>query len=221
MIKSLLSIFVIAYTVCYQTTAMENIYKPLDTMTVSERGLRLIERFEGFRGEIYICPGGKPTIGYGHVVKDHERGLFSNGITPQGARALLIADLNDIYVVGLKRQVSVRLTQYQFDVLASFIYNLGEDNLCKSTLLTRLNEKEYAQAAPQFPRWCHAKKDEYMPGLFKRRIAEMFIFQNAPTLPDELKIIKRAEKETLFELWEALDAKWQEEALQIYLEYFE
>ena len=43
-------------------------------------GIALIKRFEGFAPEIYICPGGWPTIGYGHVVRDHERDRFANGI---------------------------------------------------------------------------------------------------------------------------------------------
>ncbi len=43
---------------------------------VTQEGLDLIKRFEGFSPTVYICPGGLPTIGYGHVVKDHEREQF-------------------------------------------------------------------------------------------------------------------------------------------------
>ncbi len=35
---------------------------------VTDAGLDLIKRFEGFSPTIYICPAGYPTIGYGHVV---------------------------------------------------------------------------------------------------------------------------------------------------------
>ena len=38
---------------------------------LTDEGLALIKRFEGFASETYICPGGWPTIGYGHVVR-HE-----------------------------------------------------------------------------------------------------------------------------------------------------
>lgn len=218
MIKQFLFKFIIASILIYKANAMEAVYKPIDTMSVSLAGVQLIERFEGFRGEIYNCIGGKPTIGYGHVVKENEGEKFSKGITQEDARALLIRDLKETYVTGLIRQVKVPLTQYQFDALASFIYNLGEENLRQSTLLTLLNEEKYDQASPQFPRWCHANKN-YVRGLFKRRIAEMFIFQNALTLPEELKTIKRAGKETLFELYEALSEPLQLEAVDIYLEY--
>ncbi len=36
---------------------------------VTDEGLALIKRFESFSPTIYTCPGGWPTIGYGHVVK--------------------------------------------------------------------------------------------------------------------------------------------------------
>ena len=35
---------------------------------ITEEGLSLIKRFEGFSSSVYICPAGYPTIGYGHVV---------------------------------------------------------------------------------------------------------------------------------------------------------
>ena len=39
---------------------------------VTQEGLDLIKRFEGFSPTVYICPAGYPTIGYGHLVRDHE-----------------------------------------------------------------------------------------------------------------------------------------------------
>jgi lysozyme len=46
---------------------------------ITQDGLDLIKRFEGFSETVYICPAGFPTIGYGHVVKVHEN--FSCGIS--------------------------------------------------------------------------------------------------------------------------------------------
>jgi len=48
---------------------------------VTEEGLNLIKRFEGFSPTIYICPAGYPTIGYGHVALPHEQEQFAVGIT--------------------------------------------------------------------------------------------------------------------------------------------
>lgn len=36
-------------------------------MQMTEQGLVLIERFEGFRGTAYQCPAKVWTIGYGHT----------------------------------------------------------------------------------------------------------------------------------------------------------
>ena len=47
---------------------------------VTDNGLDIIKRFEGFSPTIYVCPAGWPTIGYGHVVQDHERKEFEHGI---------------------------------------------------------------------------------------------------------------------------------------------
>ena len=42
-------------------------------MRISDAGLALIKRFEGFSSEVYTCSGGRKTIGYGHVIrKDDE-----------------------------------------------------------------------------------------------------------------------------------------------------
>ena len=35
---------------------------------ISQEGLNLIKRFEGFSSTRYICPAGYPTIGYGHCI---------------------------------------------------------------------------------------------------------------------------------------------------------
>ena len=35
---------------------------------ITDEGLDLIKRFEGFAPKIYLCPAAWPTIGYGHVV---------------------------------------------------------------------------------------------------------------------------------------------------------
>lgn len=49
--------------------------------------------------------------------------------------------------------MKVPLTQNQFDALVSFTYNEGTGALKESTLLARLNEKNYHEAAAQFLAW--------------------------------------------------------------------
>ena len=73
-------------------------------------------------------------------------------ITQAQADALLARDLNR-FETGVTRLAQVPLNQNQFDALVSFSYNLGLGSLQNSTLLRLLNQRDYAGAAAQFPRW--------------------------------------------------------------------
>ncbi len=61
---------------------------------ITQEGLELIKRFEGFSPTIYICPAGYSTIGYGHVVREDERERFADGTDEQEAEDLLQQDVH-------------------------------------------------------------------------------------------------------------------------------
>jgi len=84
---------------------------------ITQNGLDLIKRFEGFSRTVYFCPAGYPTIGYGHVVKDDED--FSAGIDEAQAEELLRQDAV-IAERAVLRLINVPLTGGQFDALAGF-----------------------------------------------------------------------------------------------------
>jgi len=54
---------------------------------ITQNGVNLIKRFEGFSQTVYFCTAGYPTIGYAHGVKDDED--FSAGIDEAQAEELL------------------------------------------------------------------------------------------------------------------------------------
>ena len=141
-------------------------------MKISDKGISLIKDYEGFSPVIYICPAGKPTIGYGHVVRANE--TIHAPITEEEAERLLLEDLND-YEASVLRLVNAELTQSQFDALVSFTYNLGAGNLSRSTLLKKLNAGDYQGASDEFERWdkCNGKP---LAGLSRRRRAEKALF---------------------------------------------
>lgn len=91
--------------------------------------------------------------------------------------ALLRADLGTAEA-AVNRLVTVPLTQNQFDALVSLVFNIGEGNFSKSTLLRRLNAGEREAAAGQFGRWNKSKGVE-LAGLTKRRAAERELFLKA------------------------------------------
>ncbi len=144
---------------------------PNDGMKPSDVGIALIKRFEGFCAKVYTCPAGKPTIGYGHVVKPDER--FGT-LTEAQATDLLRADA-DIAAHSIKRFISTRLSQNQFDVLVSFTFNLGGGALETSTLRGLINAGRFDSVPRELNRWVFSK-GQRLPGLIARRAAEGQLF---------------------------------------------
>jgi len=139
---------------------------------ITNEGLNLIKRFEGFSETVYICPAGYPTIGYGHVVKDHEN--FSCGISEEEAEDLLRED-TQVAENAVLRLITVPLTDGQFDALVSFTFNLGGGALQRSTLRRKVNREEHEDVPREFLRWVWAGGRK-LKGLIKRREAEAVFY---------------------------------------------
>lgn len=135
-------------------------------MQISEKGIKLIKFYEGFKQSSYRCPAGKWTIGFGST-KGVKRGM---GISEAHATTWLIRDANEA-ADAIARLVTVKLTQDQVDALISFIYNLGIGAFTESTLLKKLNEGDYAAVPNELNRWIYSG-DNVLPGLVYRRKAE-------------------------------------------------
>ena len=72
--------------------------------------------------------------------------------------------------------VKVDLKQNEFDALVSWVYNLGSSNLSSSTLLQKLNTKEWDDVPNQIKRWNKAG-GKVLQGLIRRREAEALLFE--------------------------------------------
>ena len=152
-------------------------------MRTSAEGIALLHHYESCRLAAYPDPGsvdGHPwTIGWGHTGKEVKRGLVW---TQAQADAAFVQDLAATEA-GVQRLVKVPLSQGQFDALVSFAYNVGLDENCngkaeglgESTLLRKLNAKDYAGAAEQFLVW-NKNDGVVMYGLTRRRTAERALF---------------------------------------------
>jgi lysozyme len=142
-------------------------------MNISDEGIDLIKRYEGFSATAYADPatGGEPfTIGYGHT-----KGVkYGDQTDIEQATRWLLDDVREA-LDAVQDGVRVPLEQNQIDALASFIYNVGVGNFMRSTLLKRINEQKFDQAADEFLRWDHAA-GKVMPGLTRRRVAERKMF---------------------------------------------
>lgn len=142
---------------------------------VTNEGLNLIKRFEGFEPEIYLDAAGLPTIGYGHLIRKGEHKMFENGISKSAAEALLTKDVLSAEQAVL-RLIDVPLTNGQFDALVSFTYNLGSGALQRSTLRRKVNREEHEEVPTEFSKWVWAGGRK-LEGLIRRREAEVLLYQ--------------------------------------------
>lgn len=152
-------------------------------MRISANGIALIKEFEGClekradgRIHAYLCPAGVPTIGWGCT-----KGVkLGDSITVEEAEDRLRHELS-YFEIRVAQLVTVKLTQYQFDALVSFAYNVGEGALERSTLLKQLNKGDYSSVPNQLLRWSKARTKSgfiSLKGLMRRRKAEGALFIN-------------------------------------------
>ncbi|ESK54317.1 lysozyme [Acinetobacter tjernbergiae] len=144
-------------------------------MTTSRVGINLITSFEDEKLNAYDDGVGVWTIGFGTTV-------YPNGVkvkkgdvcTAEQAKAFFTYDLKR-FEAAVNGAVKVSLTQNQFDALVLLTYNIGSAAFKSSTLLKKLNTKDYAGAADQFLVW-NCGGGEVLKGLVRRREAERTLF---------------------------------------------
>lgn len=126
----------------------------------------LIAGFEGYRPKAYLDPVGIPTICYGHT----EGVKIGQTRTKAECDALLALDIDEGFV-ALDRHATRAMSLEMRVAMASFIYNVGEANFKKSTLLKKLNLGDFKGACDELPKWVYAKGKK-LPGLVNRRHME-------------------------------------------------
>lgn len=156
-----------------------NLIDPWGLLELSTNGLKFIAKFEGFLGLPYNNVANNATIGFGHLlhygpVTKADKSRYKKCISEEDALKLLKQDTK-VAVDATNRLVKVSLTQNQFDAIVSFTYNVGQGNLSKSNLLTKLNKKEYDAIASELIKWNKAG-GIVIPGLTYRRNAEAELF---------------------------------------------
>jgi len=167
----------------FDTNSLGNIFFYLKSgeMKISDKGLRLIKRFEGYRSRPYRCPAGKLSIGYGHVIGSNSYPYENilKALTKEQAEDLLIHDLQ-VTEKYIAKTVKVFLTQGQYDSLVSLVYNWGIYNFSGSVGLTKLNTGDYNGAKRSFfnrKGGVVLAKGKVLNGLVKRRNSEAVLWQ--------------------------------------------
>lgn len=144
-------------------------------MTTSKTGVDLISSFEDTKLHAYDDGVGVWTIGTGTTV-------YPNGVKVKKGDTCTLDQAKSYFAHDLKRfessvnnLVKVPLSQNQFDALVSLVYNIGQTAFSESTLLKKLNAKDYQGAADQFPRW-NKGGGKVLKGLVRRRADERALF---------------------------------------------
>lgn len=160
-------------------------------MEVSDIFIDYIDDAEGREPFEYPDVEGNPTIGIGHLLTrseltsgkiciDEQYVKYRNGVTDEQMDNLLLQDLDPVEDI-INRLVKVPLTQYQFDALASFTYNVGNGAFADSTLLRKLNMGLYNDVPAQMRRWNKVRVNGKLVtsrGLINRRESDIKLWEN-------------------------------------------
>jgi len=140
------------------------------------KGISIIRRFEGLRLRAYICPAGKPTIGWGNTFyENNSKVQIGDRITLDRADRLLFHMVN-MFEAELSRLVKSNINENQKGALTSFIFNLGSTKFGRSTLLRKVNANPNDPTIKdEFMRWV-GKDPKTINGLRNRRKAEADLY---------------------------------------------
>ena len=144
-------------------------------MKMTDEGLALIRRFEGFRSEAYRDAVGVWTIGYGHTSMAGAPVVIPElRITTAEAAAILARDVKTV-ADGVAARLEVQLSGPQFSALVSFAFNVGLGNFRKSGVLKAVNAGDLDAVPRRLNLWVKAG-GRTLPGLVRRRAAEGAMF---------------------------------------------
>ena len=135
-------------------------------LAVSAAALVGIATHEGYRSEAYKDAVDIPTIGFGETAGVK----MGDETTPERALVQLL-ESTEKHADAIRQCIRVPLYQHEFDAYISLAYNIGTGAFCRSTLVKKLNAKDYAGACEEIRRWNKAG-GKVLPGLVKRREAE-------------------------------------------------
>lgn len=132
--------------------------------------------WEGTEYRAYKDIVGVSTVCHGHTGND----IIQNKLyTKKECEALLTKDLYK-HAKGMLECTNVPLNVNQFVAFTMFTYNVGVGNFCSSTLVKKLNSRDYIGACDQLLRWDFAN-GKRIKGLTNRRGFEHAICISAPT----------------------------------------
>lgn len=161
-------------------------------MVTSDKGRKLLAKWEGDIHHVYRDQAGLPTIGIGHLLTRRE--LMANVVYIKGAAIPLDKDITEQQSLDLLAQdlkpaeaevnnhVKVPLTQNQFDALVIFAFNIGEGGFESSSALRDVNAGNMSKVPADMAKWNKitdpkTKKHVVCEGLVDRRNKEIRLWK--------------------------------------------
>lgn len=149
-------------------------------MQLSEKGIEMIKKFEGFSSKPYWDVAGVPTIGYGttYYPNGHKVTMSDTPLTEQEAHDIKLKITNRDFVPKVRELIAaspVPITQEMFDALVSLAYNIGVSAFARSSVLRHLKNGDKQAAADAILMWNKADGRE-IAGLTRRRKSERELF---------------------------------------------
>lgn len=169
-------------------------------MKISNRGLQLIEKYEGCSLIAYKDPVGIWTIGYGHT-----KGVYAGQVISQAqAEQFLREDVSKAESAVDRYEGIYHWTQSQYDALVSFAYNVGSIDQ-----LTQKGSRTIAQISAKIPEY-NKGNGQVLPGLVRRRAEEQALFNNQDSdevsegTKVDMPIIRRGYRGKAVQIWQII-----------------
>lgn len=131
----------------------------------------LIEKYEGFKSEPYLCPAGKPTIGFGSTFYEDGTPVTLSDQPISIARG---RELVKWYCENKIEYPRDDLSDNQKSALCSLIYNIGQAAFNRSKCKKAIEAGDWMTAYREWD-WVSAN-GRILPGLVLRRQEEKDLF---------------------------------------------
>ena len=139
-------------------------------MKLSEKGIDFLVSKEGFRNKAYKDTKGLWTVGVGHLIQKDEQELLTAVLSDQHVKDLFAKDV-ERFETTVNHVIHNDITQWQFDALVSFCFNIGQSGFTNSTTAKKVNAGKFAEVKDAMLMWNRPKE------IIGRRAAEARLFE--------------------------------------------
>lgn len=141
---------IVTSSVCSVMAVLAIVFGQSTDLKTSEQGLTHVANQEGCRLAAYQCSANRWTAGLGHTEGITER----QTISLEQAANYFVEDVTKAEQVVTKA-ITKQANQGEFDMMVSFVFNLGAGNFKRSTLLKKFNAGQNKQACNEYLRWVY------------------------------------------------------------------